>query len=131
MVAVHECRGCGRRGSRGMIAREALCWSCWAQHHATTARPIPPPPSPERTAMRLTLHEGTLTAARQLLEAGPFWLLDLWESLSPCLQPEVVETLCSSTSFTAALEAAGFVEDDLGLDDDDEDDAGKAEGARR
>lgn len=28
-----ECAGCGRRGTRALIAREALCWACWAREY--------------------------------------------------------------------------------------------------
>jgi protein gp37 len=31
-------------------------------------------------------YEDTLRAAKRLLAAGPFWLLDLWERLGPQLQ---------------------------------------------
>jgi hypothetical protein len=32
-VASVTCAGCGCRGSRGLIAQETLCWSCWAQEY--------------------------------------------------------------------------------------------------
>jgi len=47
----HECQRCGSRGGRNLIARDALCWSCWAQHLAEqTGSPIPEPGRPGRTA---------------------------------------------------------------------------------
>jgi hypothetical protein len=30
-VADAECAGCGRRGTANSIARDDLCWSCWAR----------------------------------------------------------------------------------------------------
>jgi hypothetical protein len=30
-LANAECAGCGCRGPASMIARDALCWSCWAR----------------------------------------------------------------------------------------------------
>jgi hypothetical protein len=35
-----ECVGCGRRGSRTCIAREGLCWSCWAQEYHRRLEPV-------------------------------------------------------------------------------------------
>ena len=67
-------------------------------------------------------YEATLLAARELVEAGPFWLLDLWDSFSPALQREVIETLVGRKSFTQALARVGFVDDlaklGVGLADD-------------
>jgi hypothetical protein len=48
-------------------------------------------------------YEATLAAARQLVQAGPFWVLDLWDSLPPGVQVEVVETLMTRRTFRAAL----------------------------
>src|SRR5262249_43207729 len=34
-----ECVGCGRRSSRTGIAREGLCWGCWAQEYYRRLEP--------------------------------------------------------------------------------------------
>ena len=34
-----ECIGCGRRSSRTGIAREGLCWGCWAQEYYRRLEP--------------------------------------------------------------------------------------------
>jgi hypothetical protein len=47
----------------------------------------------------------TLLAARQHLAAGPFWLLELWHSLTSVQQREVVETLLGERSFCRLLRA--------------------------
>jgi hypothetical protein len=36
---VVACAGCGQRGSRGLIARDGLCWSCWVRAWAATTAP--------------------------------------------------------------------------------------------
>jgi hypothetical protein len=55
-------------------------------------------------------YDATLRAARAFLTAGPFWLLDLWESLPPVVQDEVVETLATRESFRDAVEASGLTD---------------------
>jgi hypothetical protein len=49
--------------------------------------------------------DSTLVAARQQLEAGPLWLLELWHSLTSVQQREVVETLLGERSFCRLLRA--------------------------
>jgi hypothetical protein len=34
-VADCVCSGCRRRGTHNMIAKDTLCWSCWARRPAT------------------------------------------------------------------------------------------------
>src|SRR5262245_21043386 len=113
------------------IARDDLCWSCWARAWAGTTSTTDRDDVQQQTAvldgatkearmMAIGNHEAMLVGARQLVQAGPFWLLDLWESLSPSLQQEGVETLAERPSFTAALEAAGVLGNDpLFLDDEE------------
>src|SRR5262249_8407124 len=60
--------------------------------------------------MTITEHEAALVAARRMLLTGPFWLLDLWESLPPVVQDEVVETLATRESFRDAVEASGLTD---------------------
>jgi hypothetical protein len=57
------------------------------------------------------------------VRAGPFWLLDLWESFPSPVQRELVETLAEQPSFTAALKAVGFVEEEKPFVADEETDA--------
>jgi len=84
-----------------------------------------------RTVKDLTTHETTLRAAQQLLETGPFWLLDLWKSLSPSRQRDVVKTLVEQPTFTVALRAVGFVRrNPLGLTDEDLDEVIAAVGGK-
>jgi hypothetical protein len=51
-------------------------------------------------------YEPTLTAALRLLEAGPFWWLDLWHRCSPALQCELIAALLDEPSFQIASRAA-------------------------
>jgi hypothetical protein len=67
-------------------------------------------------------HEATLAAARTLLLSGPFWVLDLWDSLPPPVQAELVATLAARASFRNALVASGLLDDNVDDLDDDLDD---------
>jgi hypothetical protein len=51
-------------------------------------------------------YDATLTAAQRLLRAGPFFMLDLWNSLPATLQVELLEALVDRPSFQAALTEA-------------------------
>lgn len=85
----------------------------------------------EEDVMDLATHETTLRAAQQLLETGPFWLLDLWKSLLPSRQRDVVKTLVEQPTFTVALRAVGFVRRNaLGLTDEDLDEVIAAVGGK-
>jgi hypothetical protein len=62
-------------------------------------------------------YEGTLAAARRLLDAGPFWVLDLWESLPRRMQEELVNTLADCESFHDAVAASGLCDFEFELSD--------------
>jgi len=51
-------------------------------------------------------YDTTLTAAQRFLLAGPFFVLDLSDSLPPMLQVELLEALVDRPSFRAALTQA-------------------------
>src|SRR5262245_22127637 len=57
-----------------------------------------------------------------MLLTGPFWVLDLWDSLPPPVQAELVEALAARASFRDALVASGLLDDNVDDLDDELDD---------